>query len=559
MRFAPLIVIFLLGLALLGSWAPGAMAVAPLPAATTQPLGGSSPYLGEIRWVAFDFAPRGWVFCEGQLLDISQNTALFSLIGTIYGGDGRTNFGLPDLRGRFPMHAGTGPGLTPRPLGQRSGSAGVALTTAELPSHNHRIPAVDALANADSPNGNSYAQHANNVPLYAPGSPDLDMDAEMVGTTGSGAAHENRQPYLGLRAVIALQGIFPSRNFEPTAGGDGYVGEIRWFPYNFAPRGFAFCDGQLLAVNQNDALFSLIGTTYGGDGTTTFALPDLRGRVPVHQGQGPGLSSRPLGQKGGQESVALTAGQMPAHTHALHAVDARGDSMSPADKFPGSGRAYHAGPPVHTLADSALASTGGGQPHTNMAPYQAIHACISLVGIYPSRNLTGAGGEGFIGEVRWVAFNFAPRGWAYCDGNLLPISTYASLYSLLGNIFGGQSPTSFALPDLRGRAPIHPDGEISIGKRGGQEDVTLAQHMMPSHTHQARGTSAQTASLFPAEDLLATSSNVNPYVDSTSGNPPLVDTWPSSKAGAGLPHPNMQPYAVIGACIILEGLFPPRD
>jgi microcystin-dependent protein len=114
---------------------------------------------------------------------------------------------------------------------------------------------------------------------------------------------------------IALQGIFPSRN-----GADPFLGEIYMGGYNFAPRGYAQCDGQLLSIAQNQALFSLLGTTYGGNGTTTFALPDLRGRSPMHQGQGNGLSNRNLGEKSGFETITLTTGQLPAHNHTVNIV-----------------------------------------------------------------------------------------------------------------------------------------------------------------------------------------------------------------------------------------------
>jgi microcystin-dependent protein len=134
----------------------------------------------------------------------------------------------------------------------------------------------------------------------------------VVDNTGGGQPVNNMQPYLGINYCIALVGLYPSRN-----GAEPFIGEIMIFGGNFAPRGWAFCDGQLLPVSQNTALFSLLGTTYGGDGRTTFALPDLRGRVPLHPGTGPGLSSRQLGEKGGTETNVLTIGQMPAHNHTI--------------------------------------------------------------------------------------------------------------------------------------------------------------------------------------------------------------------------------------------------
>lgn len=134
----------------------------------------------------------------------------------------------------------------------------------------------------------------------------------LVGPTGGGQPISIRSPYLGISYCIALQGIFPSRN-----GSDTYIAEIMLFGGNFEPKGYAFCNGQLLSIAQNTALFSLLGTTYGGDGRTTFALPDLRGRTPVHVGQGTGLSNIDLGETGGTESVTLTIGNLPPHTHPL--------------------------------------------------------------------------------------------------------------------------------------------------------------------------------------------------------------------------------------------------
>jgi len=169
-----------------------------------------------------------------------------------------------------------------------------------------------------------------------------------------------------------------------------FVGEIRMFAGNFAPRGWAFCDGQLLAVSQNDALFSLLGTIYGGDGRTTFGLPDLRGRIPIHAGHGPGLSERRLSAKGGAEKVTLTVNQIPSHNHNVKCDDFVGDSFGD-----GGSNNIAAGTTnrVFTTDDSStqslnsntIASVGGSRSHTNLMPYLNIHFIIALFGIYPSR------------------------------------------------------------------------------------------------------------------------------------------------------------------------------
>jgi microcystin-dependent protein len=161
-----------------------------------------------------------------------------------------------------------------------------------------------------------------------------------------------------------------------------YVGEIRMFAGNFAPAGWMFCEGQLLPISENETLFNLIGTTYGGDGQSTFALPDLRGRVPIHQGNG-----FVLAETGGAESVTLTASQIPAHTHALLAsLDAAGGT-SPANNLPGQSSAVRLYRPQTANAGmnaGAIQSDGGSQPHTNFQPYLCVDFIISLFGIFPS-------------------------------------------------------------------------------------------------------------------------------------------------------------------------------
>lgn len=166
-----------------------------------------------------------------------------------------------------------------------------------------------------------------------------------------------------------------------------FVGEIRMFAGNFAPRGWAFCDGQLLAVSQNDALFSLLGTIYGGDGRTTFGLPDLRGRIPIHAGSGPGLSPRRLGSKGGEEKVTLTVNQLPSHTHTMQASSQAATEALPQNRVPAqSDEPFYGvdGPFVNFATQGAL-TIGGSQPHTNVMPFLCIHFIIALFGIYPSR------------------------------------------------------------------------------------------------------------------------------------------------------------------------------
>lgn len=161
-----------------------------------------------------------------------------------------------------------------------------------------------------------------------------------------------------------------------------YVGEIRMFAGNFAPAGWMFCEGQLLSISENETLFQLIGTTYGGDGQETFALPDLRGRIPVHQGNG-----FILAETGGVEEVTLTVNQIPSHTHPLLASTGPGQSNTPGGNLTAESAAvkiYISDPPTANMNPAAISSTGGSQPHTNFQPYLCIDFIISLFGIFPS-------------------------------------------------------------------------------------------------------------------------------------------------------------------------------
>jgi len=176
----------------------------------------ASPFVAEIRMFAGNFAPRGWAFCNGQLLPLSQNTALFSLLGTIYGGNGQNNFALPDLQARSPLCPGQGPGLSLYSLGEQGGVPMVTLLTAEIPSHAHGAPqATSAAGTSTNPTANTWAASVGGrtpPPLYSAGAPITAMNAAASGIAGASLPHENRQPYLAVTFMIALQGVYPARN-----------------------------------------------------------------------------------------------------------------------------------------------------------------------------------------------------------------------------------------------------------------------------------------------------------------------------------------------------------
>jgi len=171
------------------------------------------PFIGEIRLFGFNFAPNGWALCQGQLMAIAQNTALFSLLGTQFGGDGRTTFGLPDLRGRVPLGQGQGPGLTPRTEGELGGEENHTLIINEMPAHNHQVNASQS-GSTTNPSGSVPSNDSRGTPvtIYAGSSDGTKMNAGMIQPSGGSGPHNNMQPYLCINYCIALQGIFPSRS-----------------------------------------------------------------------------------------------------------------------------------------------------------------------------------------------------------------------------------------------------------------------------------------------------------------------------------------------------------
>ena len=315
-------------------------------ASGAQPTNGA-PYVGQIMLFAGNVLPGGWALCDGSLLNISTNTALFSLLGTNYGGNGTTTFGLPNLSGRAPMGAGTLAGASNPP------SVGVA-----------GIPVITSAT----------------LGAYAQG---------QVGVQGIGF-------------YIALNGVFPSNGGSDNTTGQPYVGQLMMFAGNFAPGGWALCNGALLNISTNTALFSLLGTNYGGNGTTTFGLPNLSGRVPM----GVGSLSNPVTPPAGSAQVPL----------------------------------------VTSITEGATAQGQVG--------VQGINYYMAQYGVYPSTGGSENTGPAYVGSVMMFAGNFAPTGWVACDGSLQNISTNTVLYSILTTSYGGNGTTTFGYPDLRARVPV---------------------------------------------------------------------------------------------------------
>ena len=346
---------------------------------------GSSLSLATIRTYGFNFLPGGSADTDGSLLQINSNQGLFSLLGTVFGGDGRTTFGLPDLDGILAIGQGQGPGLTQTRVGQSKGADFVTLTINEMP---------------DPP--------------------------------GNGALVNNVQSSLGVVYAINTGGNYPS---DSSGGGHGFLGQVQPFAVGTTrglPSGWVAAEGQVLQVTDNAALFSIIGTIYGGDGHTTFALPDLRGRTIVGAGQGPGDTLVRLGDTPGSETTTLTNSQLPS-------------------------------------------SVGGSSAAVNnVQPALGLNYLVALEGLYPPRESGSPDPDTpFLGEIVAFAGNFAPRGYALAQGQLLAINSFQALFSLFGTTYGGDGRTTFALPDLRGRSVVDESASQGIGVRSGADMFTL--------------------------------------------------------------------------------------
>lgn len=350
-----------------------------------------APFVGEVRIFPWGFAPKGWVPCDGKPLASATYPDLFRLIGTTYGGDA-TNFLVPDLRDRVPIGADGS-----HTIGTVLGEAAHTLTSAEMAAHTHPLPATNQNGSSAAPAGNLLAA-ANNA--YHSNASAQPMHPQSISTVGGApvpapgtptvaAPHENRQPYLALWYCISTGGIVPSPGPAPPPGPvspgqpDAYLGEIRYWPANFAPFGWMFCGGQQLPISENEGLYQLIGVTFGGDNQSNFNLPNLENRVPVHISAGSALAAT-----GGVESVTLTPDQIPAHSHRLLASVTPGNENNPGGNLlaetAGGLRPYVEDSPTEALAADAISAAGGGQAHSNLQPYLCVNFIIYLYGTFPS-------------------------------------------------------------------------------------------------------------------------------------------------------------------------------
>lgn len=492
-------------------------------------------FIGEIKIFGGNFAPAGWITCDGQLLNIWEYEALFQVLGTTYGGDGMNTFAVPDLRGRVPVHQSN--------LGETGGVEQVTLGVNQVPAHRHNVVASSA-ASSSNPSGNCFATgQETGYSLTASGT----LDANAVSPAGAGAAHNNMMPFVAMRYIIAYDGVFPGIALAQQA-----PGEIRLMTFNpfFSSPGWAPCDGQQLRIDSNMLLFSRIGYTYGGSGSV-FNLPNLQGRVVIHPS-----GSRTFGSTGGATTHTLNLSET-LHTHHINAA-AEGDGAAPAGGVPagGTGRnLYGSARDTALNANAVSLAPGGGQAHENRQPFLGLqyHICTAPIGqVDPVPE--------FVGEVRLLTFvPLEPADWVAAEGQLLPLNQNVALFSLLTTAYGGNGETNFQLPDLRGRVVIG-DGTgpgltaRSIGDRGGEESHTLVPNELPAHTHtiacggQAKGEVSQASGNFPAG-----SNQLRAWAAAPDG----VTTMELVTATAAA-HNNMQPYLVLPYFIAVRGAFPSR-
>ncbi len=340
--------------------------------------------LGFVYDFAGGFTPYGALSARGQVLGISTNQPLFSLLGATYGGTYPVTFALPNLQGSAIVGAGDGAGLTPRPLGSVAGSPSVTLTSAEVP-----------------------AGSATSAPV----------------------PYNTVQPSLALEPLIAINAPYPSGASQAAT----FIGQIAYFAGNFVPAGWELADGQTLSIASNSVLFSVIGTTYGGNGTSTFQLPDLVGRIAIGAD-----AANPLGSEKGSETVDVTRADLP-------------------------------GP--------------GQQPVSNDQPSLAVNYLIALSGLFPSPSSGGLDPSlATIGEVVPYAGNTAPPGWMFANGQMLPIAEYQALFVVLGTTYGGNGTTNFALPNLEGRTVIGDSSLYPEGDAVGTDNFLLSSAELPAET-----------------------------------------------------------------------------
>lgn len=360
--------------------------------------------IGQIEAFGGGVVPGGFSVANGQLISIASNPALFSRIGTTYGGNGVTNFALPDLSGRTVVGFGQGAGLTNRNLGSVAGAKTQTLTPNQVPP----FGGASGILSASQP-----------VSIL--------------------------QPSLALSQAVVTQGFFPTPNGTEAQG--PVIGQVLTYASPLLPNGRLSANGQQVPINQNQALFSVLGNTYGGTGFTTFALPNLSGRAATEAGSAPGLTPEALGTIMGAETTTLRVANLP--------------------------------PQPLRLSNGTTSVIGGGLPFGVQQPTLGLHYIIATQGVFPTAGTVLPDGVPFLGEISLFAGNFAPVGWQFADGQQLAINADPVLFAILGTTFGGNGFTTFGLPDLRDRVAVGTGNGVLLGEMLGQDTDTLNLVQLP--------------------------------------------------------------------------------
>lgn len=564
--------------------------------------------VGEIMIMARPPADFGdFMLCDGRLLKPADRPALFAVIGTSFGGDGKTGFRLPDFTGRTAIGAGAGQAAAVA-LGEAGGERTVTLTAANLPSHAHTWRATSRAANDSAFGGNLFGTAAGGVAIYGAGVALVALDAETITATGGGRAHDNMQPSVAIPHFIRAfdSGSDPG---EPVSGPGGdadfahYVGEICAFAFSFVPSGFLPCDGRTVSLADFPGLAGLFPAPFGAEAGPApkgqVRLPDLRGRLAIGT-TADGKGGSDFGASTGSAAVALTIDQMPAHGHAARASTAPATSAEVASGMVPAATSgavvgfidrARGGTPSEAKAHSAsLDTVGAGSPHDNVMPTLGLTVAICVAG-YAAPKAPAAGGgptdpgdgpSAIIGAVKLFAYAENGPGWLACDGRTLPIKGNEALYSLVSNDFGDGDPrASFQLPDLRGSAIAAPDYDLPgsvlgliYGQSVGSATGWLMSENLPAHGHDVRRTLAGSIAnkvAVPSGTTMigryetfagAVATGVSVFAKGITDPAALDRAFAPAAIGASggdQPHENRQPYLGVEARLAVLGIYPTRD
>jgi microcystin-dependent protein len=507
-----------------------------------------TPYLGEIRWYAGNTIPAGWLPCDGRLLPVRGNEDLHFLLEFAFGGSG-DHFAIPDLRGRVPI--GTGKGIA---LAQAGGQESVVLASDEMPAHQHLLVGNKGDGDRAQPAGGVWAR--SDALAFSKQAPDTTMAGAALASVGAGTPHDNMMPFQAITPIICTLGMLPG---DELVDADVYMGEVRMLAHPLLPTNWLPCDDTTYASGTLD-LELLLGTTFGGT-ASQFAVPDLRGRVALHLGGG-----RSLGKAAGEEAHALTAAELPSHTHAALAASTAGDDPSPQNRTWGvqsSALAYAAAPDASLHAD-AVTPTGGTKAHENRPPFLGLAHVISASGIIVGSEEQSPTPDPLLGEVRMFALPVPPLGWAECNGQEIDGEQGELLKLVVGDTFGHGATGGVVLPDLSGRVVLGAGDQAGAGlsvrrpgDKGGAELVILETAHLPAHTHQVRaressgGEASPEGAVFGASQARALSTGYSPAMPEVSMSGEAV-----AAAGEGKAHNNMAPYLTLRFCIALFGSAP---